>query len=243
LQSAQIFSDKIMAINFLTFDSPAAAAAALAHDAAAALQSACSARERASLVVSGGRSPIAFFNALAKQQLPWAQVGITLADERWVAPDSVDSNERLVRAELLQHSATAARFLPLKALGDSPTACLSERWQALASIAQPFDFVVLGMGDDAHTASLFPGATGLADAMDTSLAPALVAMTPLVAPYERISFNLSALLHSKQIALLLQGQAKRAVYEHALANLDTLSAPIGAILRQNSVPVSVYYAV
>ncbi len=231
-----------MAINFLTFDSPAAAAAALARDVAAALQRACRERECASLVVSGGRSPIAFFNELAKQQLPWGQVGVTLADERWVAPDSVDSNERLVRSELLQHNAKAARFLPLKALGDNPAVCLSERWQALESMAQPFDFVVLGMGDDAHTASLFPGATGLTDAIDTALAPALVAMTPLVAPYERISFNLSALLHSKQMALLLQGAAKRAVYERALTSIDMLSTPISGVLQQNSVPVSVYYA-
>ena len=231
-----------MPIHFHTFDSPTAAAAALALDAAAALQAGCAARNQASLVVSGGRSPIAFFNALATQQLPWAQIGVTLADERWVMPDSADSNERLVRAELLQHAAKAAQFVPLKADSAVPDGSLAERWQAVAAMAQPFDFVVLGMGDDAHTASLFPGAIGLAAAMDTSAAPALVSMQPLVAPYARISFNLPALLHSKQIALLIQGSAKREVYERAIANLDVLSAPIGAVLRQHSVPVSVYWS-
>lgn len=232
----------IMAIKFFTFDSPAAAATALAHDSAAALQAGCAARNQASLVVSGGRSPIAFFNALATQPLPWAQIGVTLADERWVAPDSADSNERLVRAELLQRAAQAAQFVPLKALGVAPDGCLAERWQAVAALAQPFDFVVLGMGDDAHTASLFPGALGLAAAMDVSAVPALVSMQPLVAPYARISFNLVALLRSKQIALLMQGGAKREVYERAIANMDALSAPIGAVLRQHSVPVSVYWS-
>ena len=231
-----------MQINFKTFESPKAAALALAYDATVAMEAAINRCNRASLVVSGGRSPIAFFNAMAVAPLSWAQVGITLADERWVAPEDADSNERLVRAELLQASASAAQFVPLKAVGDHPQACLEARWQAVAALAMPFDFVVLGMGDDAHTASLFPGASGLAAAMDLNAAPALVSIAPLVAPHARISFNLSALLHSKHIALLLQGAAKRVVYDAALKNSDVLKAPIGAVLRQYSVPVSVYYA-
>ncbi len=231
-----------MAITFHTFESPRAAAAALARDAAAALQAGCVARARASLVVSGGRSPIGFFNALSTALLPWAQVGVTLADERWVAPESADSNEGLVRAELLQNAAKVARFMPLKAVDSSPDSALVERWDAVASLALPFDFVVLGMGDDAHTASLFPGAAGLAAAMDATAAPALVSMQPLTAPHARISFNLSALLHTRHIALLIQGVAKRDVYDRAIANLDALSAPIGTVLRQQAVPVSVYWS-
>ena len=232
-----------MAIAFNTFDSPAAAAAALAQHAATALEAGCTQRQRASLVVSGGRSPIAFFNALsAAQNVPWAQVGITLADERWVEPKSADSNQRLVHTELLQNAASVAQFVPLKAAGALTAAALSAQWQAINNMAQPFDFMVLGMGDDSHTASLFPDAVGLAEALDLDAPTALVRMQPLNAPHERISFNLSALLHSRHIALLLQGSAKRDVYERALVNTDALSCPICAVLQQNKVPVSVYWS-
>ena len=144
--------------------------------------------------------------------------------------------------ELLQNAASVAQFVPLKAAGALTAAALSAQWQAINNMAQPFDFMVLGMGDDSHTASLFPGAVGLAEALDLDALTALVRMQPLNAPHERISFNLSALLHSHHIALLLQGSAKRGVYEHSLVNTDALSAPIGAVLQQNKVPVSVYWS-
>ncbi|WP_292997415.1 6-phosphogluconolactonase [Nevskia sp.] len=216
---------------------PAAVAASVADD----LRAAIAQRSQASLVVSGGRSPVPFFAALRRADVDWSRVWITLADERWVPPSAADSNERLLREHLLIDGAAAARFIGLKSAFDTPETGLAATRAALAAIPRPFDVVVLGMGEDGHTASLFPGAAGLAQALDVANADVVAAITPLTAPHPRITLTLAALLDARRIVLPLSGAAKLAVYRAAVAaDGDPLLRPIAAVLQQRRVPVEVW---
>jgi len=228
-----------MAVQERQFSSSSDAAQALADAIAQALTAALDARGRASLVVSGGRSPIEFFHCLRDAALDWSRVWITLADERWVPDTDPDSNAGLVKQHLLQGAATAAHFLPLWNGAATPAAAITERslpWQ----LPRPFDAVVLGMGEDGHTASLFPGAAGLADALDPAGPALLAAIDPPAAPHPRLSLTLAALLGSRHIHLPLAGAAKRAVFARALADCDPLRLPVAAVLCQSAVPVTAY---
>jgi len=211
-----------------------AAARALADDVSARLAQAVADTGRASLIVSGGRSPVAFFNALSNIALAWDRITITLADERWVAPDDEASNERLLRQHLLRGHAASAHFIPLKSAAATPEEALTERGAALAAVLPAADVLVLGMGDDGHTASLFPDAAGIDAALDPRAALALVAMHPTLAPHARISLNLAALVAARHAVLLLAGSTKLDVLAHAcpaglLGALPTEPLPIAAL--------------
>jgi len=215
------------------------AVAALVAEVTACLRAALAVRGVASLIVSGGKSPIAFFNALSRQHLDWTNVWISLADERWLEPTSADSNAHLVREHLWVAEAAAAHFVPLKSPAATPQTGLAASTALLAAIPQPFDVVVLGMGEDGHTASLFPGADGLAAALDANNPAPLVAIDPPSAPYPRISMTLSALLNSRQLFLPLHGASKRAVYRNAAQETSGARYPITAFLHQKTTPLTV----
>jgi 6-phosphogluconolactonase len=205
------------------FADMAAASAALAADVADVLRSAIAARGVATLAVSGGTSPIPFFHALRAASLDWSKVTITLADDRQVDETSPLSNVALVRRELLQGEAAAARFVPL-----SPG----------AELRLPLDMLVLGMGVDAHTASLFPG-----QPMDGG---DIIAVTPdplpPEAPVARWSFSLDVLRAARNTALLINGMTKRAVLEDALAHPDATAKPISAVLLAPQNPIHIYWS-
>lgn len=227
----------------LVFPGPGLAAESLAGSVAEQLRAGLGERGCASLIVSGGKSPIPFFKALSTQALDWSRVVISLADERWVEPDSPDSNERLVREHLLVAAAGGARFVPLKNAAASPQAGLAAARTAYGRLPRPFDVVVLGMGEDGHTASLFPGWPGLAAALDPANADRLVAVDPPSAAHARLSFTMSALLEARRLYLQIEGEQKQRVYTRARDGSDsTEQLPIAAILRQTEVPLSVYLA-
>ena len=219
----------------------ASQAANLAVAIAAQLSEALDRRPLASLVVSGGSTPYPMYEQLARLPLDWSRVRITLADERWVATDDADSNESHVRASLLRHNAAAAQFIGLKNDARDPAEGAGAAWSALASIPRPFDAVVLGMGEDGHVASLFPGVPELAAGLDATAPPGCIAVTPLRAAHSRVSLNLAALLRSRRIFVQIIGALKRRVYESAKAPGSERDMPIRAILRQNAVPVAVYW--
>ena len=223
------------------FDDAATMAGTLAAMVATQLIEAVQQRGMASLVVSGGKSPIPFFAALRVLPLDWSRVWITLADERWVDPSSADSNERLLREHLLRDAAAAAHWLPLKSAFATADEGLAASNATLAEIPKPFDVVVLGMGEDGHTASLFPGASGLVAALaPDDPATLLAAITPPAAAHQRITMRLATLLDSRCIHLPLGGDSKLAVYRRALAENDPLQWPIAAVLHQPDVPVNVW---
>jgi 6-phosphogluconolactonase len=226
------------------FDNGEKLATQLAQDVGKELRAAIERRGKASLIVSGGKSPVAFFEALSRFQLPWDRVFASLADERWAG--EADRNETLVRKHLLANLAATARFIPLKTPALEPELVISERMRLLRLMPLPFDVVVLGMGEDGHTASLFPGAEGIESALDSNAEPGLVVVTPPSfpnpAPYRRLSLNLAACLDARRIMIQIQGAAKRAVLEQAREHVSPVEMPIAAVLQQARVPVDVYWA-
>ena len=226
---------------FRDFDGLAAMTNALADAVIAGLAHGLEAQGRASLVVSGGRTPEALFGALARRDLDWAAVTVTLADERWLPPDAPDSNERLVHDHLLIDRAAEARFVGLWTGHDTPEAGETVCAHRLAAIPRPFDLVLLGMGEDGHTASLFPGAEGLSRALEAG-AGACHAIRAPGAPQPRMTMTLPTLLDAREIFVVLQGDAKRRVYERALAAGPVEDMPIRAVLRQDATPVTVYWS-
>lgn len=211
----------------------------IASDIAEAMQEALQVREHASLVVSGGRTPIALFEVLRNALLDWSRVFITLADERWVAPSHEDSNEAMVRQHLLQGAASTAQFIGLWSDANTAEEGAQRACIALAQIPRPFDVVILGIGNDSHTASLFPNAGELAAGLADD-APDCLVVTPPDAPHKRISLSKRTLLNSRQMILHLVGDEKWQVYQQAMEDGPIEAKPIRLALHQSQVPVSVY---
>jgi len=217
---------------------------ALAHEIVQHLTAGVARNDKASLVASGGTTPGAVFDILARSAAPWKNIEVTPTDDRWIETTSDRSNEKLIRARLLTANAAAANLVPLKTAQSH--ACDAERDvnAAVAAMHRPFDVVMLGMGTDGHIASLIPGAAGLARAMDRSN-PALVrAVDPpdLATLGERMTLTLRALLDARWIVLLIRGDAKRTTYESALAGSDVLELPVRAVLHQSNTPLSIYWS-
>ena len=190
------------------FDSAQALEAQVASDIGTQLARGISARGQAGLLVSGGHSPAGLFEQLRTQQLDWSRVSIALVDERWVEPTDPGSNERMVREALLRDGAVAARFFGLKNSAPSPDLGTAAAWSASAHIPRPVDVTVLGMGDDGHTASLFPGSPDLKSALDPGAPEGYIGMWSPSAPHARLSLNLAALLDSRRILIHILGEAK-----------------------------------
>lgn len=215
---------------------------ALAGEIQVDLQEAIAARNKASLVVSGGRTPLPLFAQLTQERIQWDRTWVTLADERWVDVTDENSNERSVRNALLQGPAAQTHFVGFKNTAATPEAGAEWAWRALTRVPRPFDVVMLGMGEDGHTASLFPGSLALARALDLKAAPACVAVNTMSSPHARLSLNLSALLDSRRIIVHIEGAAKWAVYQRARAAGPVSELPVRAILHQQQVPVDVFWA-
>ncbi len=226
----------------LRFDNSAILSEHLAMQIAADLRHGLATRGLASLVVSGGRTPVMLFEFLRMQLLDWSHVCIALADERWVEPTDLASNEKLVREVLLQNQAAKARFLGLKNAAPTPDMGAVSAWETFARVPRPFDHVVLGMGDDGHTASLFSSSPNLTSALNPHAAAACVAMLAPVTPHARLSLNLSALLDAKNITLLINGESKWQRYQAACAPGPASDMPIRGVLHQECTPLQVLWA-
>jgi 6-phosphogluconolactonase len=219
-----------------------ALAYALADSIANDLRRAMEVRQRASLVVSGGNTPRPLFERLASIALPWSRVWLGLADERWVATNSADSNENLVRQTLLLDQAAQAHFVGLKNAAPTPDLGQEDCATALAALPRPFDVLVLGMGDDGHTASLFPKSPQLTRAVTTGSGLDCIGVDPVTAPHARMSLTLDALLDSRRIILHLAGPSKWDVYWQATEPGPLSDLPVRAIIHQSRVPLDVYWA-
>ena len=182
---------------------------------------------RATFSVPGGTSPGPVFDTLSGVALDWANVAVLLNDERWVPEDSPRSNTRLVRDRLLVGPAAAALLLPLHAATDTPEESLAALAEGIAPHL-PISVLLLGMGADMHTASLFPGADRLAEALSPT-APVLMALRAQAAGEPRITLTLPVLRQAMHVHLLITGPEKRAALERA-QSLPPEQAPVRAIL-------------
>lgn len=208
------------------FDNAQSSADALVTDIRFLLEKALIQKNRAVLAVSGGRSPIPLFQKLSTQDIAWENVHVILVDERYVRPDHEDSNEHLVRQHLLQNHAARAPFTGLAYQTDS----LEKDVQKANTQLPDADIIILGMGDDGHIASLFPFAPQLRSAMETGFdQPRYIHVTPLNAPYERISMTFAALHRAECLMLEIGGAARRHIFERASVHVSS-DSPISQIL-------------
>ncbi|MBU3023061.1 6-phosphogluconolactonase [Aestuariibacter sp. A3R04] len=224
-----------MSLKTEAFDTADALTDAFANKLVALLQEGITKRGRASLVVSGGRTPLALFKQLSHATLDWSNVDITLADERWVDESHEASNTALVKQNLIQNKASNAHFVSLKTDDHDANDGIAEAESRLSSFSQPFDALILGMGEDGHTASLFPCSEQVADGLNMSSGKVCIAVQPTTAPHQRISLTLPALLNSRNIFIHLTGEKKRAVLEDALKNATEIEKPITAVVNRADV--------
>jgi len=199
---------------------------------AEAMRSALAARGVGLVALSGGNTPRATYRAMAKLDLPWEKITVTLVDERWVDEASPESNARLVRETLLQGPAAAARFAPLKGDGATPEADARAADARLRALPLPFDFMLLGVGEDGHFASLFPDSPVL----EAGLAPDNKNICIAVPTGEngrapslpRLTLTLPVIARTRCLVLLL-GEEKRKVLEAAKADPKS-KLPLRALL-------------
>lgn len=188
---------------------------------------------RATLSVPGGGTPGPVFDILSGVDLDWANVAVVLNDERWVPEDSPRSNTRLLRQRLLRGKAAAAQLVPLYQPGAAqPEDALEALSEGLAAHL-PISVLLLGMGSDMHTASLFPGADRLAEALSAQ-APPLLPMRAEAAGEARVTLTAPVLRGAINIHVLITGAEKRAAIERA-ATLPPEQAPIRVVLDQADV--------
>lgn len=199
----------------------------LANQIAGDLNAALHHEERACLAVPGGTTPGPLFDDLCAADLPWERVDVMLTDERWVPTDSDRSNTKLIRERLLVNRAAAARHLPLYAPADTPEEMLPEL-EAMIAPELPIAVLLLGMGADMHTASLFPGADRLDEAL-ASNAPILVPMRAPGAIEPRVTLSARVLDGALRKHIVIIGAEKRAAFE-AAQHLSAAEAPIRAVL-------------
>ncbi|WP_370599835.1 6-phosphogluconolactonase [Pseudomonas nitroreducens] len=221
-----------------TWNNAAEQAQGLAAAVADGLRAALAERGRALLVVSGGRSPIAFLEALSSAELDWSKVSVSLADERWVPESHPDSNAGLLRRHLLKGAAARAHFIGLYQSAASLEEAADKADRFLHELSLPIDVLVLGMGDDGHTASLFPGSAGLVEALDPASTRRCLPMWAPSVPRQRLTLTRAVLQGARVQLLAIQGEAKLATLSQALSDNDDQRMPVNAFLRA---PLSIHW--
>lgn len=226
------------------FDNREQANDALAKTIAEQLSVGIESKGSSSLWCSGGSTPTALYQTLAKsEQVDWKNVLISLVDERWVPPTDEASNERLLKQHLLTGAVEQANFIPFFQVTPSP-----EDNQAIleaelkGAVNGPLDVVVLGMGNDGHTASLFPCAKDIHQAVAKDNSNYTAVTHPEMAPHPRLTLTLNRLLASRNIYLLLFGEDKLKTLNKAEQQGDELLMPIRYFLRNTSPALQIYWA-
>lgn len=205
----------------------------LADRIASELKGVLMTHESATLAVPGGTTPGPIFDTLCAVDLDWPRITVMLTDERWVPEDSDRSNTALLRRRLLTEKAAGAQFFPFYNGDETPETALDGLNAAIAPHL-PISVLLLGMGADMHTASLFPGADRLADALDAH-APPLMAMRAPGAPEPRLTLTAPVLAGAMSTHIVITGADKRAALDTARKLGDPAQAPVCAVLDEATI--------
>ena len=218
-------------VGFFSANSSESLAIDLGQNINEVLNEAIKKRGRASIAVSGGRTPKPLFEELSNLNLDWSKVDLTLVDDRWVDSDSEDSNELLVKTHLIKNKAAGVNFFPLKNDANTAKEGIISSEKSLESLLMPLDIVILGMGQDGHTASLFPCSEELSIGMDLNTDNILISTTPKTAPYERISLTAKSIMDARKVFLHINGSSKLHAIEESMNSSDFYKMPIYAFLK------------
>ena len=222
------------------FTSGTELAQALSEAIATQLAAAIAERGQAVLAVSGGTTPLRLFEILSRRAIDWNAVTITLVDERFVPVDSDRSNEKLVRDHLLRDNAGVAKFVGLYNAATVEAAALAAA-NRIDALHRPFDVVVLGMGNDGHTASFFPGGDRLDQAIDPDTRALVLPIHAEGAGEKRLTLTLPLIVGAGMLVLHIEGAAKQATLEKALAGNDEMEMPVRAVFHHARTPIQLYW--
>ena len=198
-------------------------------------------RGEASLLVSGGSTPKGLFKILSHCKIDWKKVKITLVDERFVPDHHQDQNGSMVKNHLLQNNAAEASFLPMVLDHNKKENNLKLVRSQMQEIKRPFSVVILGMGGDGHTASLFPDTPELDDGMNLNTNEDIIITNPISAPHERITFTRKALLNTAHLALHCYGNEKKKILDKVNNLSDYRPYPIEGFVHQDLVDLKVFW--
>lgn len=229
-----------MAHDWFEFSDRDALATALGARIGDLLSEAITTRDSASLVVSGGRTPVRLFGALSRLPLKWDSVHVLPADERWVDEDASASNVGLIRRELARDKAADAHVISLKTPHSLPESGQIVAEARVAEVGFPLDVVVLGMGNDGHTASLFPDAPELHGIFDSDHSCEVV--RPPSQPLARMTLTPVALNNARYQFLHIEGDDKRETFERAIADRDIEAMPVRTVLFDRGPRLQVYWS-
>ncbi len=225
------------------FDSREEANKALSDQIATHLIESLTEYDKASLWCSGGSTPMPMYRELSQADLDWSKVLVSLVDERYVPPTDEASNERLIKENLLINKAEDCQFIPFFQIATSPEENQQQLEKTLREhVHGALDVVVLGMGNDGHTASLFPCAKETEQAVSADNDQFTAVTYPRMAPHPRLTLTLNRMLASRNIYLLLFGEDKLKTLSKAEQDGEEIEMPIRYFLRNESPKLQIFWA-